>query len=234
MLKSLPRSQFFQKFNLKYENISFVAFHNLSMATLTPQDVARLKARMHNLKPMNMKLFEKQLTLIDEDYPFTIPTWLELILQIGTGATLLAAVGALLWFCIKHKSHLLALWRFTTSVSAKLKENPNMFPHLLAQGMEFIWHQCPLSPPPQPSTSCSDQRTSLTAASGLHSKKASKTREPHPPARPLVPTTPHHNTLEFITQAAQELYSHGKLRVKPYSEHLCKEMKQPHHIEDKV
>ena len=58
---------------------------------------------------MNMELFEKQLTLIDEDYPFTIPTWLGLTLQIGTGATLLAAVGALLWFCIKHRSHLLPL-----------------------------------------------------------------------------------------------------------------------------
>ena len=108
------------------------------MASLTPQDVAGLKARMHHLKPMNMEPFEKQLTLTDEDYPFTIPTQLELTLQIGTGATLLATVGALLWFCIKHRSHLLALWRFTTSVSAKLNENPSLFPHLLAQGMEFI------------------------------------------------------------------------------------------------
>ena len=74
------------------------------MATLTPQDIARLKAKMHHLAPMSMELFEKQLTLIDEDYPFTIPTWLELTLQIGTGATLLAVVGALLWFCIKQIS----------------------------------------------------------------------------------------------------------------------------------
>ena len=48
------------------------------MATLTPQDIARLKTKMHHLVPMSMELFEKQLTLIDEDYPFTIPTWLEL------------------------------------------------------------------------------------------------------------------------------------------------------------
>ena len=186
-----------------YENIStFVEFHNLSMATLTPQDVARLKMRMHHLKPMNMELFEKQLTLIGEDYPFAIPTWLELAQQIGTGATLLAAAGVLLWFCIKHRSHLLALWRFATSVSTKLKENPNLFPHLLAQGTEFIQHQCLPLPPPQSSMSHSDQRTSLTAASGPHSKEVSKTREPHPPVRPLVPTAPHHNTLEFITQAA--------------------------------
>ena len=111
------------------------------MATLTPQDIARLKAKMHHLKPMNMELFEKQLTLIDENYPFTIPTWLELTLQIGTGDTLLAVAGALLWFCIKHRSLLLALWRFATTVLTKLKENPNLFPHLLAQGTDFIWHQ---------------------------------------------------------------------------------------------
>ena len=111
------------------------------MVTLTLQDIARLKAKMHHLKPMSMELFKKQLTLIDEDYPFTIPTWLELSLQIGTGATLLAAAGTLLWFCIKHRSHLLALWRFATTVSTKLKENPNLFPHLLVQGTDFIWHQ---------------------------------------------------------------------------------------------
>ena len=101
------------------------------MATLTSQDITRLKAKMHHLVPMSIELFEKQLTLINKDYPFTIPTWLELTLQIGTGATLLIVVGALLWFCIKHRSPLLALWRFATIVSTKLKENPNLFPHLL-------------------------------------------------------------------------------------------------------
>ena len=40
--------------------------------------------------------------------------------------------------------------------------------------------------------------------------------------------------LEFITQVAQELYSQGKLHVKPYSEHLCKELWQDPYCDFKV
>ena len=52
-LQSLPCSHFFQKFSLKYSNISiFVVFHNMSMATLTEEDMTMLRARVHVLKPM--------------------------------------------------------------------------------------------------------------------------------------------------------------------------------------
>ena len=151
------------------------------MATLTPQDIARLKAKMYHLKPLNVELFEKQLTGIDEKYPFAIPTWLELVLQIGMGATLLVTVGALLWFCIKHRSHLLALWKFGTSICSKLKENPNLFPPLLAQGAEFIQHQWLPSPPPRPTVSRT-KKNSLAAVAGPLPEGSSKVNEPCLPA----------------------------------------------------
>ena len=76
-LQSLPRSHFFQKFNLRYTNISvFVVFHNLSMATLTPEEHARLCSKVHKLQPMHTEMFQQKFKLIDEDYPFTLPEWL--------------------------------------------------------------------------------------------------------------------------------------------------------------
>ena len=123
-LQSLPHSQFFQKFNLVCANIStFVVFQNMSITTLTPEEEDMLGSKVHKLKPMCMDLFQQKLTLIDEDYPLTLPNWLQLTLQIGSGATLLTVGGCVLWFCIRHRSHLVALLKFTSTLVTKLKEN---------------------------------------------------------------------------------------------------------------
>ena len=50
------------------------------------------------------------------------------------------------------------------------------------------------------------------------------------PALPGATTTlSHHRTLAFITEAAQELYARGQLRVKPYAKYLKKEHHGPAH-----
>ena len=49
-LQSLTRSHFFQKFSLQYTNISmFVVFHNLRMATLTPEECTHLCSKVRNV-----------------------------------------------------------------------------------------------------------------------------------------------------------------------------------------
>ena len=40
---------------------------------------------------------------------------------------------------------------------------------------------------------------------------------------------PHHKTLDFITEVAQEFYARGQLRVKPYAKYLKKECSSPAH-----
>ena len=175
---------------------------------------------------MCMELFQEKLKLIDESYPLTLPNWLQLTLQIRSGATLLAAGGALLWFCIKHSFHLAALWKFCNTLVTKLRDNPNLFPHLLSVGTELLNKQQPPSPPPQPGSSGHHQCAEASAAK-LHQPTALC-------MRPLALTAPHCNTLEFITQAAQDLYPQGKLRAKPYSEHLKKELKDRHNHDSLV
>ena len=197
----------------------------MSMATLTEEDQAMLRAQVHKLKPMCKELFLQKLKLIDENYPLTLPNWLQLTLQIGSRVTLLTAGGALLWFGIKHISHLTTLWKFSNTLVTKLRDNPNLFPHLLSVGTEFLNRQCPPSPPPCPGPSGHRQCTEVSATKLCSSTTyATKGPGPVPHQKPLTPTTPHHNTLEFITQVAQELYSRGKLRAKPYLEHLKREL----------
>ena len=143
-LQSLPHSHFFQKFNLKYTNISiFVVFHNLSMATLTTEEHARLCSKVSKLQPMHMEIFQQKFKLMDEDYPFTLPGWLQLTLQIGSGLTLVTVGIALVWFCIRHRSHLAALWKFSSTLVTKLKEYPGLFPHLLSVDTNFLTWQHP-------------------------------------------------------------------------------------------
>ena len=133
-LQSLPHSNFFQKFNLVHANIStFVVFQNMSMAILTPEEEDMLRSKVHKLKPMHMDLFQQKITLIDEDYPLMLPNWLQLTLQIGSGATLLVVGGCVLWFCIRHRSHLVALWKFASTLVTKLKENPDYSPSVIGR-----------------------------------------------------------------------------------------------------
>ena len=196
------------------------------MATLTPEERARLHSKVHKLQPMHMEMFQQKLKLIDDDYPFTLPGWLQLTLQVGSGLTLVTVGLALVWFCIRHKSHLAALWRFSSTLVTKLKENPDLFPHLLSVGTNFLNWQHPPTPPPRPGPlgNLPLEKSSTDVESALASSRVSS-QKPPVNSQSLVPSALHHNTLEFITQAAQELYSQGKLRTKSYSAHLKKELK---------
>ena len=188
-----------------------------------------ISAAVNKLQPMHMEMFQQKLKLIDEDYPFTLPGWLQLTLQIGSGLTLVMVGVALVWLCIRHRSHLAALWKFSSTLVTKLKENPDLFPHLLSVGTDFLNWQHPPTPParPGPSGNLPLEKSPTDVGSALASSRVCS-QKPPVNSRSLVPSAPHHNTLEFIIQAAQELDSQGKLRTKSYLAHLKKELKHDH------
>ena len=70
----LPMWAFFLlQFNFWYDNISkFLVWYNYSFYQLTPEDKKNLKSKMIQLLPLPMEEFEKELTLIDNKYPFDI------------------------------------------------------------------------------------------------------------------------------------------------------------------
>ena len=65
------RSQFLLDYNLKYTNINnFFVWYNFKLAELTEAEVKTLKAKMLQLPPMPMEIFEETVKNIDEGYPF--------------------------------------------------------------------------------------------------------------------------------------------------------------------
>ena len=57
-MQSLTRSQFFLNYNFQYVKMSsFVVFHEMTFAQLTPEELNNLQAKIQTLEPMDMKLF---------------------------------------------------------------------------------------------------------------------------------------------------------------------------------
>ena len=71
-MQSLTHSQFFLNYNFQYIKMSsFIVFRAMTFAQLT-----NLQAKIQTLEPMDMKIFNEKLKLINEDYPLTLPPWL--------------------------------------------------------------------------------------------------------------------------------------------------------------
>ena len=101
-MQSLTHSQFFLQYNLQYIKMpSFVVFQEMTFEQLTTEELAGLHANVQTLEPMNMKLFNEKLKLIDENYPFTLPPWVTLDGQVISGAFILTEITLMDWFCLK-------------------------------------------------------------------------------------------------------------------------------------
>ena len=102
--QSVTHSQFFLKYNLKYQNLtSFVVFYAIRQYELTEQDKTKLCSKVSMLEPMPMGLFEQELTRIDEDYPYTLPIPVMSSMLMGSMCSSLVILGVIIVFCLKHR-----------------------------------------------------------------------------------------------------------------------------------
>ena len=63
-LQSLTCSQFFLNCNFQYVKMSsFVVFHAMTFAQLTPEELTNLQSKIQTLEPMNMKIFKKKIKI---------------------------------------------------------------------------------------------------------------------------------------------------------------------------
>ena len=112
-IQSITRSQFFLDYNFQYTNVSnFLIWHKTNFATLTPDEIKTLKAKMLKLPTMSMDIFNKVLENIDENYPFSMSPKLILALLISTGLCTLIIGILFIWY--KRKT------TFTTSTMGNL------------------------------------------------------------------------------------------------------------------
>ena len=112
-MQSITQSQFFLDYNFNYTNMSnFLIWHKTNFATLTPDEIKTLKAKMLKLPTMSMDIFNKVLENIDENYPFLMSPKLILALLILTGLCTLIIGILFIWY--KRKT------TFTTSTMGNL------------------------------------------------------------------------------------------------------------------
>ena len=91
---------------------NFLIWHKTNFATLTPDEIKTLKAKMLKLPTMSMDIFNKVLENIDKNYPFSMSPKLILALLILTGLCTLIIGILFIWY--KRKT------TFTTSTMGNL------------------------------------------------------------------------------------------------------------------
>ena len=228
-MQSLTRSQFFLQYNFKHINIStFVVFQNITMAKLTSKEKEQLKSKVKLLEPMNMDLLNQKLQLMDEDYPLSMPPWAILGFQLVSGGFILAEISVMTWLCIKHRKSIPVLLKFGFSLAHKIHQNPSIIEHLIQQADHFLHKTPPLDLPPHPKPKPPRETPVPTVSASVD--QASMNDTPPLPALPGATTMMSHwRTLDFIMEAAQELYARGQLRIKPYAKYLKKECRGTAH-----
>ena len=229
MMQSLTRSQFFLKYNFKYINMStFIVFQNLTVAELTLDEKAQLKSKVKLLEPMNMDLLNQKLQLINDDYPLSLPPWAILSFQLVSGGFILTEISMMTWLCIKHRKSIPMLLKFGFSLAHKIHQNPSIIEHLIQQADHFLHRTPPLNPPPRPKLKPPCETPVPAVSASVHQTSTDDTL-PLPALPGATTMLSHCKTLDFITEAAQELYARGQLRVKPYAKYLKKECRGPAH-----
>ena len=153
------------------------------------------------LEPMPMELFEQELTHINEDYPYTLPIPVMSSMLLGSMCSTLVILGVIIAFCLKHRKRIALIWKFSTIIVGKLRDNPNLLPHLMTMAQRFLSNvDCPLPPPPARMETLPEPSTSSD--------------------EPNVHRTASHCTLQYLQQAAHELYAQGQLKAKPLASYL--------------
>ena len=147
---SLTRSQFFLNYNFQYVKMSsFVVFCEMTFTQLTPEELANLHAKIQTLEPMNMKLFNEKLKLIDENYPLTLPPWIILGGQVISGAFILTEITLMVWFCLKHRKSMSTLLKIGLPLARKIQNAPKIIERLVQQAGELVTNLVPPEPPPK-------------------------------------------------------------------------------------
>ena len=121
------------------------------------------------------------------------------------------------WFCLKHRKSVNTLLKLSLPLAKKIKGNPKIIEHLVQWFEGLVTTITPPKPPPRVALHTTDSPT-------FTSKQSRREDAMHGPstsiAIPLSSSRAHRCTLEFITEAAQELYTKGQLHVKPYAGYL--------------
>ena len=197
----------------------------MTFEQLTTKELADLHAKVQTLESMNMKLFNEKLKLIDENYLLNIPPWVTLGGQVISSAFILTEITLMAWFCLKHRKTVSTLLKIGLPFARKLKDNPQIIERVTQRVAELVTNITPPEPSPRVPIAAADSPTLTSKWSGKEDPFISSSTSI---AVPLSSSGAHRCTLEFIMEAAQELYSKGQLHLKPYAGYLKGKRVQAH------
>ena len=104
------------------------------------------------------------------------------------------------------------LLKFALPLARKIQNDPKTIERLVQRAGELVTTTVPLEPPPRPPPTTTD--STVTAAEPTTSGNIHITPSTSIAFPPSLPSRAHRQTLEFITEAAQELYAKGQLHIK--------------------
>ena len=122
------------------------------------------------------------------------------------------------WFCLKHRKSMTILLKVASQVAKKIQDDPKIIEHLIQQTGNLVTNLIPPTPPPRPPTT--PVESIIPASELVKSDPAIVSPTTSVDLASSSTSRAHQCTLEFITEAAQELYAKGYLRIKPYAGYL--------------
>ena len=197
----------------------------MTFEQLTTEELAGVHAKVQTLEPMNMKLFNEKLKLIDENYPLTLPPWVTLGGQVISGAFVLTKITLMVWFGLKHRKSVSTLLKISLPLAQKIKDNPQIIERMTQRVEELMTNITPPEPPPRVPINAVDSPTFASRWSRIEDPVVAPSTSI---AVPLSSSGARRCTLEFITEAVQELYAKGQLCIKPYAGYLKGKCMQVH------
>ena len=127
-----------------------MVFCEMTFAQLAPEELTNLQAKIQTLDPIDMKLFNEKLKLIDENYPLTLSPWMILSGQVISSAFILTEITLTVWFCLKHRKSKTTLLKIALPLTRKIQSDPKTIEHLVQWAGELVTTLVPLEPPPRP------------------------------------------------------------------------------------
>ena len=224
-MQSFTRSQFFLDYNFQYTNVSkFVAWYKTNFSTLTKEEITSLKAKIMKLPSLPMDIFDRNLEMIDENYPFSLSPKLILALLILNGLCFIVIGILFIWY--KRKTTLATstvghLHKLIPSLKEKQPSVNSLLPILL----EFV-HPTKTKTTNLETTADSPQ----SPTHDEHSIPVMVPRHQHTKSNKLKMALPSTNTnkltetepisLELFNQAVTDLDAKGDIQLRKYHKYL--------------
>ena len=225
-MQSVTRSQFFLDYNFQHTNVSkFVAWYKTNFSTLTKEEITSLKAKIMKLPSMPMDIFDRNLEMIDENYPFSLAPKLILALLIVTGVCFVIFMILFIWYKRKTTLATSSIGHLHNLIPSLKEQKPSLnsslpilseFVHPTKTKMTNI-ETANVAAGSQQSPTRGEQSLPVMVPHQIHHTKSNKSKMAAPTT---TPTETKPISLKQFNHVAADLDAKGEIQLKEYQKYL--------------